>query len=124
MEQSVKALFSEYAQRYMAFDAPGVAELYSAPFLAVREGIAIHLADPEAVREHLAGVMDAYRAAGAVEATPQSIEIHPLGDRACTATVHWHALDADGRLLKDFETTYHLLSSGDGWLILSYTNHD
>lgn len=124
MKQSVEALFDIYTTRYMAYDAAGVAELCAAPFLAVREGVAIHLADANAVREHLATVMEGYRATGAAEAIPITIDVRPLGSHACTATVNWHVIAPDGRLLKDFATTYHLLAHGEGWRILSYTNHD
>jgi hypothetical protein len=40
------------------------------------------------------------------------------------ATVHWLVRGADGGVLKDFHTTYHLLRSDGSWRILSYTNHD
>ena len=45
------------------------------------------------------------------------------GEHAAFTTVRWNALDADGNVLRDTRTTYHLLATPDGWRLLSYTNH-
>jgi ketosteroid isomerase-like protein len=58
---AIELFFETYAERYMASDVDAVAAMYEAPFLAVRESHPIHLHDREAVREHLAGLMEAYR---------------------------------------------------------------
>ncbi|MBV8257556.1 MAG: nuclear transport factor 2 family protein [Actinobacteria bacterium] len=109
----------------MASDADAVGALYEAPMVAVREGRAIHLPDRAAVRDHLAEVMAAYERSGAARADIASLDVTPLGRSSAYATVNWHVLSADGELLKDFRTTYHLLRDGDdGWRILAYTNHD
>lgn len=116
--------FERYAERYMASDADAVGAMYDAPMLAIREGRAIHLPDRAALREHLSEVMGAYARSGAARADVASLDVARLGASSAFATVNWHVRDADGGLLKDFRTTYHLLRSGDGWLIVSYTNHD
>jgi hypothetical protein len=95
--------FAHYAERYMASDVDAISDLYEAPLLAVREGRAIHLSDRDAVREHLS--------------------VETLGKSAANATVHWHVCAAEGDLLKDFRTTYHLLRSDGNWRVLAYTNH-
>jgi hypothetical protein len=61
MTSSVEALIHEYARRYVAADVDGVSELCETPFLAVREGRAIHLSDREAVHQHFAHHINAYR---------------------------------------------------------------
>ena len=71
--------FEHYSMRYMASDADAIAAMYEAPFLAVREGRAIHLADAQAVRDHLAELMTAYRNAGATEAAMAGLDVKPLG---------------------------------------------
>src|SRR5918995_228657 len=58
MIDTIERFFETYAERYMASDVDAVAAMYEAPFLAVRENRPIHLIDREAVREHLAGLMD------------------------------------------------------------------
>ena len=98
-------------------------ELCLYPFVAIRGGAAIHLADRDAVREHFAAMMDAYRGAGAATWSPVEIDNHQLGEHASFATVRWNALDTDGKLLRDTLTTYHLLGGPAGWRFLSYTNH-
>ncbi len=57
----IERFFEMYAERYMASDADAIAAMYEVPFLAVREGRSIHLGDAGAAREHLVGLMDAYR---------------------------------------------------------------
>lgn len=120
---TIESFIQLYARRYSAHDADGVAELCEAPFLAVRGGVAIHLADPAAVREHFAAMMSAYRGQGATEWVPVEIDAHALGDSASFTTVRWNARDERGSTLRDTRTTYHLLANGSGWRFLSYTNH-
>lgn len=64
MTDTVDSIFDEYARRYSERDVEGVAELCLWPFLAIREGVAIHMTDREAVRDHFASMIDAYRGAG------------------------------------------------------------
>jgi hypothetical protein len=37
--------------------------------------------------------------------------------------VHWNALDANEKVVRDTWTSYHLLGTAEGWQLLSYTNH-
>ncbi|TML01669.1 MAG: hypothetical protein E6G40_02405 [Actinobacteria bacterium] len=116
--------FRYYAERYMASDVDAVSAMYEAPMFALREGRAIHLADRKAVREHLTELMAAYARSGAVRADIAALDVVPLGKSSVFVTVHWHVRDASGGLLKDFDSTYHLLRVDADWRILSYTNHD
>jgi len=123
MTAAVDSLIHEYARRYSAREVDGVMELCLWPFVAIREGAAIHLADRYAVRDHFAAMIDAYRDAGYASFAPVAIDTRRLGKQAAFTTVRWHALGTDGKVARDTETTYHLLATPDGWRILSYTNH-
>ena len=123
MITTVDALVHEYTSRYVALDAEGVTELCLCPFLAIREGVPIHLADRNAVHDHFATIMGAYRDAGYASFSPVAIDTRQLGERAAFTTVRWHALDSDGKVARDTLTTYHLLATPAGWRFLSYTNH-
>jgi ketosteroid isomerase-like protein len=124
-DESIERFFDAYAERYMASDADAIADLYEVPFLAVREGQAIHLGDRAAVREHLIGLMEAYRNAGATRATIAELHVTRLDAANAFATVRWNALPANGALLRDFTTTYLMLRDERGaWRILSYVYHD
>ena len=123
MTDTVDALIHEYTRRYVARDVDGVTELCLVPFLAIRQGVAIHLPDPNAVREHFAAVTESYRAAGYAGFAPVAIDTRELGEKVRFTTVRWHATDAEGRVVRDTFTTYHLLATPDGWRFLSYTNH-
>jgi SnoaL-like domain len=123
MTAAVDSLIHEYARRYSARDLEGVTELCLWPFLAIREGVPIHLADRAAVRDHFMAMIDAYRDAGYASFAPVAIDTRELGERAAFATVRWHALDSDGTVVRDTLTTYHLLATPAGWRLLSYTNH-
>jgi hypothetical protein len=37
--------------------------------------------------------------------------------------VHWNALDANGKVVRDTWTSYQLLATPEGLRLLSYTNH-
>jgi hypothetical protein len=123
MAAAVESLIHEYARRYSARDVDGVTGLCLWPFVAIREGATIHLADRETVRDHFTAMIDAYRDAGYAGFAPVTIDTRRLGERAAFATVRWHALDGEGQVARDTQTTYHLLATPDGWRILSYTNH-
>lgn len=123
MTAAVDLLIREYARRYSARDLDGVTELCLWPFLAIREGVPIHLVDRAAVRDHFMAMIDAYRDAGYASFRPVAIDTRELGEGAAFTTVRWHALDTDGNVGRDTLTTYHLLATRDGWRLLSYTNH-
>lgn len=76
------------------------------------------------MREHLSEIMSAYARSGAARADIAELDVVSLGASSVFATVHWHVRDADGGLIKDFHTTYHVLRVDGEWRILSYTNHD
>jgi ketosteroid isomerase-like protein len=124
MIAAIERFFETYTERYMASDVDAIAAVYEAPFLAVRDNRPIHLLDREAVREHLAGLMEAYRNAGAKSATIADLQVTQLDDASAIATVRWNALSEDRALLRDFTVSYQLLRQDpDGWRILSYTYH-
>jgi ketosteroid isomerase-like protein len=123
-DASIERFFETYAELYMASDVDAVAAMYEAPFLAVRESRTIHLGDREAVRQHLMGLMEAYRSAGAKRATIADLRVTQLDSASIIATVRWNALAEDGALLRDFTTSYQMLrQESDGWRIISYTYH-
>ena len=123
MSTGVDAFMDEYIRRYSERDVEGVTELCLWPFLAIREGVPIHMPDRDAVREHFAAMIDTYRGTGVATWERIESEVHELGEHAVFATVRWNALDSDGNVLRDTRTTYHLLSTPDGLRLLSYTNH-
>ena len=123
VQMTVDDVLDEYIRRYSERDVEGVADFCIAPFLAIREGVPIHMADRDAVRNHFAAMIDAYRGGGVATWKRVGIETRELGEHAVFATVRWNALDSDGNVLRDTRTTYHLLATPDGWRFLSYTNH-
>ena len=123
MKDAIEALVDEYARRYSEHDADAVTALCLWPFVAVREGAPIHLADRKQVRDHFATIMARYRGSGATTWSPVEIGVLPAGESACFATVRWNALAQDGSVLRDTTTTYQLLGGPGGWRFVSYTNH-
>lgn len=122
MSIEIRELFERYADRYMAGDAEAVADMYTAPFTAVRNGAPIHLADRQGVVEHLAGLMAAYAQSGAAVAQIKDIDLLEQGDRATLATVRWNVRSSRGEMIRDFRTSYQLV--GQPPRIVSYVNHD
>ena len=123
MSHEFASLFEHYAERYMAGDAPAVADLCQVPFLAVRNGVPIHLGDRESLVDHFAGLTAAYRKAGAAAADVVALDVLEQGDSAALATVRWVVRSADGALVRDFRTSYQMLGP-DPWTIHAYLNHD
>src|SRR5919106_783923 len=106
MIDAIERFFETYTERYMASDVDAIAAVYEVPFLGVRENRPIHLLDREAVREHLAGLMEAYRNAGAKRATIADLQVTQLDGASAIATVRWNALSEDRALLRDFSVSY------------------
>ena len=123
MPDTVGAFMDEYIGRYSARDVEGVVELCLAPFLAIRGGVPIHLADRDAVRDHFGAMIDAYRGGGVATWRRIETDTRELGEYSVFTTIRWNAVDEDGSVLRDTRTTYHLLATADGWRLLSYTNH-
>ena len=46
-----------------------------------------------------------------------------LGEYSAFVTVHWNAFDSDEQVVRDTWTSYQLLTTPEGWRIMSYTNH-
>jgi hypothetical protein len=120
---AIEAVLHEYTRRYVARDIEGVVQLCVAPFLAIRDGRAIPLPDAAALRDHFATVIEGYTRAGFAGFGPVELDTRLLGEHAAFTTVRWHAFDADGKVVRDTKTTYHLLRTEHGWRFLSYTNH-
>lgn len=122
MSTEIQELFERYADRYMAGDAEAVADMYTAPFVAVRGGAPIYLPDRASVVEHLAGLMEAYARSGAAVAQIKDIALLEQGDRAVLVTVHWNVRSVTRETIRDFRTSYQLV--GRPPRIVSYVNHD
>jgi len=74
--------------------------------------------------EAISALRAAYAASGATRADIARLDVTGLGRSSALATVNWQVRDADGALLKDYRTTYQLLSVDGNRRILAYTNHD
>jgi hypothetical protein len=97
------------------------------PLIRVKDlpasGQAVELWWPrEAVRDHFATIMDTYRGGGAATWSSVAIDIRRLVEHATFATVRWNALDTEGPVVRDTETTYHLLADPEGCRFLSLTS--
>ena len=123
MLEPVGAFMDEYIRRYSGRDVDGVTDLCLSPFLAIREGVPIHLPDRDAVRDHFSAMIDAYRGGGVAVWKRIETDTRELGEHSAFTTIRWNALDAAANVLRDTRTTYHLLATRDGWRLLSYTNH-
>ncbi len=117
-------MFDRYAEAYMVGEASTIAQMCELPFLAVRDGDAIHIEDAPALRAHFTALMDAYAAAGPVQAEIAALDATELGSSCALASVGRRALGEGGATLRTFSTTNHVLRDDGSWRILSYTNHD
>jgi len=121
---TVEAFLDEYIRHYEAGDVRAVVNLCHVPFLAVSRGEAIHMSESSAVWDHFASAIDAYRRAAGVKTWKRlETDSRQLGEYSVLASVHWNALDAKGKVVRDTWTSYQLLAAPEGWQLLSYTNH-
>ena len=121
---TIDSFLDKYIRRYTEGDVRGVTNLCHVPFLAVRRGEAINMPDSGAVWDHFASAIGAYRRAAGVETWKRlETDTRQLGEHSVFASVHWNALDANGKVVRDTWTSYQLLATPEGWRLLSYTNH-
>jgi Domain of unknown function (DUF4440) len=123
MTGEIDNLFRRYGDLFLAGDAEAIADMWHAPFTAIRGGTPVHLADRAEAIAHVTALMDGFRASGAIVADIGRIDVRSQGDSATLATVHWTLKAATGKTLREFKTTYQLVGP-DPWLIVSYVNHD
>lgn len=124
MAGEIEALLSAYIARYTEGNLQGVASLCVAPFFAIRKGELLVMPDRGAILSHFAAAIDAYRRAADVRKwTAREVNTLRLGEYSAFVTVHWNAFDSDEQVVRDTWTSYQLLTTPDGWRILSYTNH-
>ena len=120
---TVDSLLDEYQRRYTERDSEGVTNLCVWPFVAIRRGEAIHLLDRDAVRDHFASAIQAYRFTGVVSWKRVETNTRQLGESSAFVSVNWNTVNEEGHVLRDSWTSYQLLATPDGWRFLSYTNH-
>lgn len=120
---AVDSLLGVYQDRYTERDVEGVTNLCLWPFLVIRKGKAIHLLDRNAVREHFASAVQAYRFTGVAGWRRVETEVRELGEHSLFVTVNWNTVDAEGHVLRDSWTSYQMLATSNGWRFLSYANH-
>jgi hypothetical protein len=107
MRATVESFLDEYIRRYAEGNVRGVADLCHVPFLAVRKGEATHMPDSAAVWDHLASAISAYRRAAGVETWKRfETDTRQLGEHPVFVSVHWNALDANGKVVRDTWTSY------------------
>jgi hypothetical protein len=124
MTAEIAALFDLYTARYEEGNLQGVADLCLTPFVAVRKGEPILMPDRGAVISHFAAAIDAYRRSARVHTwAAREMNTLQLGDYSAFVTVHWNALDADEQVVRNTWTSYQLLTTAEGWRMMSYTNH-
>ena len=79
--------FPVYIRWYAEGDVDGAAEVCVVPFVVVRDGVEIRLPDHDAMREHLAAVMEGFRTSGVARWGRIETDLNELGDRTIFATV-------------------------------------
>ena len=124
MAAEIGALLELYIARYEEGNLQGIADLCLTPFFAVRKGELIVMPDRGAVLTHFAAAIDAYRRAAHVQTwAAREMNTLQLGEYSAFVTVHWNALDSDEQVVRNTWTSYQLLTTAEGWRIMSYTNH-
>ena len=121
---TVDAFLDEYIRRYTAGDVRGVTN--SATCRSLRSEEERRSTCPTAAPCGITslrpsariGVRRVLRHGTGSRPTPAQ-----LGEQSVFASVHWNALDANEKVVRDTWTSYQLLGIPEGWQLLSYTNH-
>ena len=122
----VRAFFDDYRQVFAAFDGDALLTRFAFPMHVVSatdDGASVFSATAEDWPAVLAGLFDAYRSLGVVEARPIQMDVTELTGNVATAHVHWELCREDGSVVYAFTGIYTLVVA-DGTRRITAIAHD
>ncbi|MEE8119206.1 MAG: hypothetical protein V3T39_06545 [Gammaproteobacteria bacterium] len=102
--ENYKNLFTQYCQAFNAQDTDRIAELYVFPFELVSEGKRYEFATREVFLDNLYKRLGIYRDMGVNSILFRLVEEETDNK---SAMIHWTMLNAENRIIIDFNTRYH-----------------
>jgi SnoaL-like domain len=121
MPTEIRAFFERYRVAFNALDGEAIAHLYAVPSGIASDTGYEHWATFEQVRENMVALCQQYRENGYVAASFESASCLEQGEYFAVADLRWNIERSNGLEPWQFNTTYNLMRTGEGWRVLLCT---
>lgn len=121
MPRDIIAFFESYRDAFNALDGDAVAALYSEPSGIAQDGLYEHWANRQPIAQNMVALCQLYRERGFMQARFEPRQFIGQGEHFAVADLHWRIDWNTGQEPWEFQTTYNLVRTAQGWKVLLCT---
>ncbi len=121
MPSEIRAFFEAYRDAFNALDGKAVARLFAEPSGIAQDGKYTHWATEQAVAENMVKLCELYEGKGFVRAEFSPGQFINQGENHAVADLRWRIEWNAGQEPWQFQTTYNLVHTREGWRVLLCT---
>ena len=121
MPAEIRAFFNAYCAAFNTLDGAAVARLFAIPSGIASDLGYIHWPTYEAVRDNMTALCTRYRDNGYGSASFEPAAFIPQGERFAVADIRWRIERSGQEAPWEFNTTYNLIRTAEGWRVLLCT---
>ena len=124
MTSEIREFFERYRAAFDQLDGPAVARMFAVPSGIASDRGYTHWPTYEAVERNMTALCELYRANGYRSASFTPSNFLAQGNDFAVADIHWRIDRADGEQPWEFNTTYNLMRTVEGWRVLLCTAYE
>lgn len=124
MTADIREFFEQYSAAFNRLDGEAVARLYAVPSGIASDKGYTHWSSYEPVRNNMVALCEHYRSNGFSSAKFEEASFLAQGENYAVADLSWQIDRADGHAPWQFNTTYNLIRTAEGWRVLLCTAYD
>jgi ketosteroid isomerase-like protein len=121
MSTEIRAFFESYRNAFNALDGEAVARLYAVPSGIASDTGYEHWPAYEPIRDNMVALCKLYKDNGYVHATFEPEAFLQQGEQYAMADLRWRIERSGGQPPWEFNTTYNLMRTAQGWRVLLCT---
>lgn len=121
MTADIREFFERYRAAFNRLDGEAVARLYAVPSGIASDKGYTHWPSFEPVRDNMVALCELYRANGFSAATFETASFLAQGENNAIADLSWRVDRVNGEAPWQFNTTYNLIRTAEGWRVLLCT---
>ncbi|MBE0547141.1 MAG: DUF4440 domain-containing protein [Rubrivivax sp.] len=121
MPKDLRQFFETYRDAFNSLQGDAVAELYAEPSGIAQGGVYAHWPSRAPVAENMNALCDLYRKKGYAKADFEPVACINQGDQYAVADLRWRIEWNDGQEPWQFNTTYNMVRTPQGWRVLLCT---
>lgn len=124
MPREIRTFFEAYRNAFDALDGEAVARLYAVPSGIASDTGYEHWLAFEPIRDNMVALCQLYKANGYLNAQFEPEGFIEQGEHYAIADVRWQIERSNGQPPWQFNTTYNLIRTGEGWRVLLCTAYN